>query len=54
MLNSCWWGRTPVLMKMTMLETPLGTLKSRLHRARQRLRALIPMEPFSLGERVNR
>ena len=37
----------------TMLETPLGTLKSRLHRARQRLRALIPMEPFSLGERVN-
>jgi RNA polymerase sigma-70 factor (ECF subfamily) len=37
----------------TMLETPLGTLKSRLHRARQRLRALIPMEPFSLIERVN-
>jgi RNA polymerase sigma factor (sigma-70 family) len=30
----------------TMLETPLGTLKSRLHRARQRLRALLPMEPF--------
>jgi RNA polymerase sigma-70 factor (ECF subfamily) len=37
----------------TMLETPLGTLKSRLHRARQRLRVLIPMEPFSLIERVN-
>jgi RNA polymerase sigma factor (sigma-70 family) len=36
----------------TMLETPLGTLKSRLHRARQRLRALIPMEPFSVVERV--
>jgi RNA polymerase sigma-70 factor (ECF subfamily) len=36
----------------TMLETPLGTLKSRLHRARQRLRALLPMEPFSAGERV--
>ena len=35
-----------------MLETPLGTLKSRLHRARQRLRALLPMEPFSSGERV--
>src|SRR6266850_1731908 len=34
------------------LETPLGTLKSRLHRARQRLRALLPMEPFSPGERV--
>jgi RNA polymerase sigma factor (sigma-70 family) len=32
-----------------MLETPIGTLKSRLHRARQRLRALIPMEPFSGG-----
>jgi RNA polymerase sigma-70 factor (ECF subfamily) len=38
----------------TMLETPLGTLKSRLHRARHRLRALIPMEPFSIGERVSR
>src|SRR5713101_2444787 len=36
----------------TMLETPLGTLKSRLHRARQRLRALLPMEPFSAGQRV--
>jgi RNA polymerase sigma-70 factor (ECF subfamily) len=36
----------------TMLETPLGTLKSRLHRARQRLRALLPMEPFSARERV--
>ena len=36
----------------TMLETPLGTLKSRLHRARHRLRALLPMEPFSVGERV--
>jgi hypothetical protein len=34
----------------TMLETPLGTLKSRLHRARQRL--LLPMEPFSADERV--
>ena len=36
----------------TILETPLGTLKSRLHRARQRLRALLPMEPFSAGQRV--
>jgi len=34
------------------LETPLGTLKSRLHRARGRLRALLRMEPFSAGERV--
>ncbi|HKB62506.1 MAG TPA: RNA polymerase sigma factor [Burkholderiales bacterium] len=34
------------------LETPLGTLKSRLHRARQRLRALLPMELFSPAERV--
>ena len=37
----------------TILETPLGTLKSRLHRARQRMRALLPMEPFSGGERVS-
>jgi len=38
----------------TMLETPIGTLKSRLHRARARLRALLPMEPFPSAERVNR
>jgi RNA polymerase sigma factor (sigma-70 family) len=38
----------------TILETPLGTLKSRLHRARQRLRAMLSMEPFSVRERVNR
>lgn len=37
-----------------MLETPIGTLKSRLHRARARLRALLPMEPFPSAERVNR
>ena len=37
----------------TILETPLGTLKSRLHRARRRLRALLSVEPFSAGERVN-
>lgn len=36
----------------TILEVPLGTLKSRLHRARKRLRALLAMEPFSAGERV--
>jgi RNA polymerase sigma factor (sigma-70 family) len=34
------------------LEAPLGTLKSRLHRARQRLRADLGMEPFSAVERV--
>jgi RNA polymerase sigma factor (sigma-70 family) len=37
----------------TILEAPLGTLKSRLHRARQRLRVLLGMEPFSAAERVN-
>jgi RNA polymerase sigma factor (sigma-70 family) len=37
-----------------MLETPLGTLKSRLHRARQRLRTLLAMEPFPARKRVNR
>jgi RNA polymerase sigma factor (sigma-70 family) len=36
------------------LQAPLGTLKSRLHRARQRLRALVGMEPFGAGERVKR
>ncbi|HUG77596.1 MAG TPA: RNA polymerase sigma factor [Burkholderiales bacterium] len=35
------------------LETPLGTLKSRLHRARARLRELLPMELFPDRKRVN-
>lgn len=34
------------------LDLPLGTLKSRLHRARQTLRERIFMEPFSASERV--
>ena len=34
------------------LDVPLGTLKSRLHRARQALREHIFMEPFSESERV--
>lgn len=34
------------------LDAPLGTLKSRLHRARQVLREQIFMEPFSDSERV--
>jgi len=35
-----------------LLEAPVGTLKSRLHRARRRLRAVLGMEPFASGERV--
>ncbi len=35
----------------TMTDSPIGTLKSRLNRARKKLRDL--MEPFSANERVN-
>lgn len=34
------------------LDTPLGTLKSRLHRAHQALRVELFMEPFSESDRV--
>ena len=34
-----------------MLDTPLGTLKSRLHRARAGLREALAMEPFSSSQR---
>ncbi len=33
-------------------ETPIGTLKSRLHRARARLKGLLAMEPFEHKQRV--
>ncbi|QKT03358.1 RNA polymerase sigma factor [Ectothiorhodospiraceae bacterium 2226] len=36
-----------------LLETPLGTLKSRLHRARAQLRRHLEREPFARRERVS-
>jgi len=35
------------------LDVPLGTLKSRLHRTRAELKKLLGLEPFSSFERVN-
>lgn len=36
----------------TILDTPLGTLKSRLHRARARLKDILAMEPSAEARRV--
>lgn len=36
----------------TVLDTPLGTLKSRLHRARAKLKVLLEMEPSAEAKRV--
>lgn len=36
-----------------MLDTPLGTLKSRLHRSRKHLRDALEVEPFDAALRVN-
>ena len=38
----------------SMMDVPLGTLKSRLHRARARLRELLGAERFSAADRVDR
>jgi RNA polymerase sigma-70 factor (ECF subfamily) len=35
------------------LDVPLGTLKSRLHRARAQLKKILQLEPFPPSERVN-
>ena len=35
------------------LDVPLGTLKSRLHRTRAQLKKMLQLEPFSTNERVN-
>jgi RNA polymerase sigma factor (sigma-70 family) len=38
---------------MQVLDVPLGTLKSRLHRTRAQLKKLLEVEPFAAAKRVN-
>ena len=44
-LRLCYWQELPLQEIAQRLQLPLGTVKSRLHHARERFRALYPYEP---------